>query len=99
MFDITVYSTKNCSACKLLKGYLKENHLEYKEVLVDEDEEAFNLMFEKSGGVSSVPQIQINDQYLIGFSKKKLNDIIYPDDFLSGIMVNEEEPEVCESCQ
>ena len=100
MNSVKVYSTNNCSACKLLKGYLKEKGVEYTSVMVDEDESGYNEMMELSGGVSAVPQISINGEHLIWFRKSLLETKLFAqeDDFLSGVS-GVDAYEVCENCQ
>jgi glutaredoxin len=98
--NITVYSTENCAACKMLKNYLKDKNVDYTSIMVDEDESAYNAMLELSGGVSSVPQITIGDKHLVGFRKSAVEALLtVEDDFLSGVSADSSPVEVCESCQ
>ena len=46
---ITVYSTKTCPYCTMLKRYLNDKKIEYTNVMVDEDMVAARRMVELSG--------------------------------------------------
>ncbi len=78
--NVTVYSTTTCPYCKMLKNYLDEKKVEYKEKLVDQDEAARNEMAEISGGFLGVPYTVIEKDgekhKVIGFDKAKVNEIL-----------------------
>lgn len=71
MAKIKVYSTASCPFCLGLKGYLKDNHIEFEDFDVAEDENAREEMINKSGQMG-VPVIEINGKLIIGFDKEKL---------------------------
>ncbi len=71
MTDITVYSTPTCPYCKMVKEFLNEKGVEFKEIDVSTDRDAVKTMVEKSGQMG-VPQIEINDKIIVGFNKEAL---------------------------
>lgn len=75
--EVTVYTKTVCQGCKMVKRYLKEHNVEYKEVNVDENEDAFNHI--KSLGFTSLPVVAHNDgsgeQYMLGFNPPKLKEV------------------------
>jgi len=95
---VNVYSTPSCGACSLLKSYLKGNDVAYNEINVAENEVAFDRMLE-STGKTFVPQIEVDGQWFVGFSKKVLEKALHlDDDFLAGAQTSDKY-EVCENCQ
>jgi len=71
MTDITVYSTPTCPYCKMVKAFLNEKGVEFKDIDVSIDRDAVKTMVEKSGQMG-VPQIEINDKIIVGFNKEAL---------------------------
>jgi len=71
MTDITVYSTPTCPYCKMVKEFLNEKGVEFKEIDVSTDRDAVKTMVEKSGQMG-VPQIEINAKIIVGFNKEAL---------------------------
>lgn len=71
MADITVYSTPTCPYCKMVKAFLNEKGIEFKDIDVSADRDAVKAMVEKSGQIG-VPQIEINDKIIVGFNKEAL---------------------------
>jgi len=72
---IKVYTTPTCAYCPAVKKLLEKEGVEYKEVDVSEDEEALEEMKEETGQMG-VPVTQIGDQFVIGFKKKKIKELI-----------------------
>lgn len=73
---ITIYGTATCPACKLAKEYLKSKGFEYEFKNVGEDAKAREEMIEKSGGILSVPIINIDGKIITGFDKEKINALL-----------------------
>ena len=79
--QITIYSTTTCPYCKMLKDYLSEKNLTFKEKLVDQDEAAREEMVKDSGGFLGVPFTVIvkddgSKDTIIGFDKNQVNEIL-----------------------
>lgn len=73
--NITVYSTPSCSWCNTLKAYLKERNVRFRDIDVSADQKAAEQMVNKSGQ-QGVPQTDIDGQIIIGFDKKKIEDLL-----------------------
>ena len=75
MKKITIYSTPTCSHCDIAKDWLKENGFKYREVDISKDEQAKNLIKEKTG-MMAVPVIQIDEDFILGFNKPQIHGIL-----------------------
>jgi thioredoxin len=73
--EVIVYTTPTCPYCHMLKEYLADRKVAYKEIDVSRDEEAANRMVERSGQ-TGVPQISINNQMIVGFNKPLLEMLL-----------------------
>ena len=91
---ITVYTTQNCQACQLLKDYLKKNKIDYNEL--DAAEPNNFLVMSEATGKSSVPQVEYLGKWMVGFSKKALEQLL-DDNWLDGD--GTDAYQVCENCQ
>lgn len=78
--DVVIYSTTTCPYCKMLKEYLDQKGIEYKEKLVDQDDAAREEMVNISGGFLGVPYTVIKKdgkkEKIVGFDKGKLNEVL-----------------------
>lgn len=77
MTKITIYSTKTCAYCQMLKGYLKDKKIDYDEKLADEDPSIAQELFEKSGQLG-VPFTIIEKEdgqkfQILGFDKPQVD--------------------------
>lgn len=68
MKNITIYTTPTCIYCKMVKGFLKENNIEYTEKNVAEDAAAREEMIRESGQMG-VPVVDIDGDRFVGFDK------------------------------
>ncbi|XOB41424.1 MAG: glutaredoxin family protein [Candidatus Nealsonbacteria bacterium] len=75
MAKVRVFSTKVCPYCVVLKQFLNDNKIEFEDLDVSKNEEARKEMIEKTGQMG-VPVIEINDQFVIGFDKKKISELL-----------------------
>lgn len=66
MNDITVYTTNTCPYCTMVKNFLEQQGLSYKEVNVQQDQRAAKKLVETTGQMG-VPQININGKWVLGF--------------------------------
>ncbi len=73
--SVKVYTTPTCSWCNTLKSYLRKNHVRFREIDVTKNESAAQDMVRKSGQ-QGVPQTDINGQIVVGFDKKKINQLL-----------------------
>jgi len=69
---VTVYSTETCPYCHKVKDLLEDKGVSFKTVSVDKDSEGLQNMMEKTGGVQSVPVVDIDGEIIIGYDKDKI---------------------------
>ena len=72
---ITVYTTTACAYCKILKQYLTMKGKEFTVVNLEENPEKHQELIEKTG-VMTVPITQVDDQFIIGFNRAHLAEVI-----------------------
>ncbi len=75
MPEVIVYSTPTCSNCDAAKKFLKEKGVNYKEVNVARDIQAAERMI-KMTGQSAVPVIEIDGEFIVGFDKKRMLEVL-----------------------
>jgi len=63
MAEITVYGTDWCGDCRRAKKFLRERGIAFREVSVDEDLEAENLVLRVNNGRRKVPTFEINGRF------------------------------------
>lgn len=78
--NVTVYSTVTCPYCKMLMDFLDEKNISYTKKLVDQNDEAREEMTKVSGGFLGVPytvvEMEGKQEKIVGFDKKKLNEVL-----------------------
>lgn len=67
MTTITLYSTQTCPFCVQADNLLKRKGLPYNKILVDQSQEEFLIMVNRSAR-RSVPQIFIGERHVGGFT-------------------------------
>ncbi len=72
---IKIYTTTYCPFCRMAKEFLKDHGFEFEEINVEESEEGFREMVEKSGQFG-VPVIDIDGNIIIGFDRKKIKELL-----------------------
>ncbi len=75
MPQIKVYSTPTCPYCVTLKEFLKTSNIEFEEKDVSVDMEAQKEMVEATGQMG-VPVSQIGEEWVIGFDKEKISQLL-----------------------
>ncbi|MBO0994373.1 glutaredoxin family protein [Bacillus sp. SD088] len=75
MKQITVYTTSTCPYCDMMKNFLKENELPFKEVNVQQDPDAANRLVQATGQMG-VPQTEIEGQWVLGFDPEKVMQLV-----------------------
>jgi len=68
---VRVFATPGCTGCRAVKEFLRSRNIEFTEIDMAADEEARNFVLEKTGHLSS-PIVQVGDEFIIGFDRKKL---------------------------
>lgn len=78
--QITIFSTSWCPYCKQEEEWLQDNKLDFKTVMVDEDEEVAEYITKKTQQ-NAVPVAEIifqddSVEYVVGFDKSRLSKIL-----------------------
>lgn len=73
--DVTVFSTQTCPYCVMVKQYLDEKNVKYKDIDVSEDAKAAEEMFNKSHQMG-VPQLWIGEEVVVGFDPGRINKLL-----------------------
>jgi glutaredoxin len=63
MDPIIIYGTTWCPDCRRAKVFLKERGVTFREVNIDEDPDAEDLVIEANQGKRIVPTIQVGERY------------------------------------
>lgn len=72
---VTVYSTPTCPHCNTLKDYLRKMNVKFRDIDVSKDQQKAQELVKRTGQ-QGVPQTDINGQFIVGFDKKKINDLL-----------------------
>ena len=75
MPKVRVFITPACPYCYTLKEWLKEHQVEFEDIDVAKDAEAREEMIKKSGQIG-VPVVEIDGQFIIGFDKEKICQLL-----------------------
>jgi len=73
--SVTIYSTPGCVHCNNMKSYLRKNNYPYRDVDVSKDIRAAEEMVRRTGQ-QGVPQTDINGQMIVGFDKKRIDELL-----------------------
>jgi 16S rRNA (cytidine1402-2'-O)-methyltransferase len=76
--NVKVYSTPTCPYCKMVRGYLDEKGIAYKDADVSSDTAERDEMFKRSGQ-RGVPVIDVDGQVIVGFDKERLEELLGKD--------------------
>ncbi len=69
--EVRVFATPGCTGCRAVKEFLRSRGVEFTEIDMAADEEARNFVIGKTGHLGS-PIVQIGDEFIIGFDRKKI---------------------------
>ena len=72
---VTIYTTPTCHFCQMSKEYFKEHNVTYTEHNVAADMEKRQEMIDKSGQMG-VPVVFIGDEMIVGFDKKRFDELL-----------------------
>lgn len=73
--SVTVYTTSTCPYCDMVKKFLDEQNVSYKEVNIQNDPEAAKRLVETTGQLG-VPQTEIDGKWIIGFDPNSIMEVI-----------------------
>ena len=68
MSDVIVYTTNRCGYCTRVKMLLNAREIEYREVNVAGDPEAF-VTLAKSSGMLTLPQVYVGETFVGGYNE------------------------------
>ncbi len=63
MSEIILYTADWCSDCRRAKRFLRERGISYREVNIDEDVEAEELVLRVNDGRRKIPTIQVDNRF------------------------------------
>ena len=80
MPKITIYSTKTCPYCNMLKSYLKSKSIQYEDVLLDENPEraveAVHLCNSMGVPCTHIVNDDGSEERILGFDKSKIDQVL-----------------------
>ena len=80
MPKITIYSTKTCPYCNMLKNYLKSKNIQYEDVLLDENPEraveAVHLCNSMGVPCTHIVNDDGSEERILGFDKSKIDQVL-----------------------
>ncbi|WP_346200687.1 glutaredoxin domain-containing protein [Caldifermentibacillus hisashii] len=68
---ITVYTTTHCPYCTMLKNFLTQQNIPFKEVNVEKDPIMMRRLVNQTGQFG-VPQTEINGKWIIGYDPQRI---------------------------
>ena len=75
MKDVTIYTTPTCSFCHMTKAFLKDKGVDFTDIDLTKDQDAARQVVEATGQMG-VPVTKIDDEYVIGFDKATLTQLL-----------------------
>lgn len=72
---ITVFTTKTCAYCKMVKQYLTLKGKEFEVVDLEENPAKRQELFEKTGALT-VPITQVGEEFVIGWNRQKFAEVL-----------------------
>ncbi len=72
---VIIFTTPSCPWCLRTKQYLQSQKILYKEVDVSRDKQAASEMLRKTGQ-QGVPQLWIDGRPVVGFDRKKIDNLL-----------------------
>ena len=72
---ITVFTTKTCAYCKMVKQYLTLKGKEFTEVDLHDNPEIHQEIIAKTGAMTA-PIIQVDDQFIVGWNRQRMAELV-----------------------
>ncbi len=74
---VIIYSTTWCAFCKTEEQYLQKLGVDYVKKDIEEDKEAYEeLMAKSSGSYQGVPVTDIAGDLVLGFDRRKIDELL-----------------------
>ncbi|MBU5213977.1 glutaredoxin family protein [Heyndrickxia oleronia] len=71
MEPVTVYTTNQCVYCVMLKNFLLDQNIPFKEINVDQNPRIVQKLIDMTGKMG-VPQIEINGKWVVGYDPNQI---------------------------
>jgi len=71
MNSVTVYTTTRCPYCVMLKNFLADQNIPFKEVNVEGQPKLVNQLVRMTGQMG-VPQTEVNGTWIVGFDPNSI---------------------------
>ncbi|ERN52963.1 glutaredoxin family protein [Alkalihalophilus marmarensis] len=75
MKGVTVFTTNRCPYCVMLKNFLNEYQISFKEVNVEDKPELMQQLVNTTGQMG-VPQTNVDGKWVIGFDPNEIMSLI-----------------------
>ena len=75
MKNVIIYTTPTCVYCKMAKDWFQENNIQYQEYDLSQDAVKRDEIIKKTGQMA-VPVIEIDGEFVLGFDKTKLSEML-----------------------
>ena len=72
---VEVFSTPTCPYCSMAKRYLMDKKIQFKDIDITKDMAAARRMMSISKQ-NGVPQIRINDSWIVGFDRHAIDEAL-----------------------
>lgn len=63
METVTIYTTTRCPDCRYTKAFLRERGVAYREVNIEEDQAAEEIVLKANNGLRRVPTLEVAGRY------------------------------------
>jgi mycoredoxin len=63
METITMYTTNWCPDCRRVKSFLAQRGISYREINIEEDDDAEEIVIKANHGKRKVPTLKVGDRY------------------------------------
>lgn len=71
MSSVTVYTTNRCPYCVMLKNFLEDQNIPFKEVNVEAKPEMMEYVVRQTGQMG-VPQSEVNGKWVLGYDPQNI---------------------------
>ena len=78
MKKVKIFTTQTCPYCHEAKDYFKAHSIDFEDIDLTSDQKAAAALVQQTGH-TSVTQIQIDDQFIIGFDREKIEELLKED--------------------
>lgn len=72
---ITVFTTKTCAYCKMVKQYLTLKGKEFEEVDLSTNPDKHQELINKTGAMT-VPIVQIGEEFIVGWNRQRMAELV-----------------------